>query len=69
MTEKRRPATVTIEMTATDDNGKPLGGIRRAISIEHMRHATFPLLVETASEAATELESVISSHYGIPPRP
>lgn len=68
MTEKRRPDTVTIQMTATDENGKPLGGITRAISIEKMRHASYPLLVEAASEAAAELESVISSHYGIPPR-
>ncbi|QCR38957.1 hypothetical protein [Nissabacter sp. SGAir0207] len=67
MTDTRRPGTVTIHMTATDENGKPLGGIRREISIEGMRHAGFPLLIETAAAAASELEEVIHKHYGILP--
>jgi len=61
-------ASVTILLTAYDDNGKPLGGINKLVSVQDMRTAGYPLLMETAAGAASELEEVINAHYGIVPR-
>jgi len=65
MTQEHRPATVRILMTATDEQGKPLAGVAREISVEEIRQARFPLLVEMAAEAATELDEVITRLYDI----
>lgn len=67
MTDQKRPASVEIHLTATDENGKPIAGIHRVISIEEISRGAFPVLIETATEAATELEGIVNSHYGIQP--
>lgn len=67
MTDQKRAATVTIHMTATDENGKPLAGIRREVSIKEMRFCQHPVLLEAATEVAAELEGIISTYYGVQP--
>ncbi len=69
MTEHNRPQTVTIHLTATDETGKPLAGIHRQVSIKEMRQLDYPVLVEATAEAAAELEGIISTYYGMQPKP
>lgn len=62
---KQQPAaTVTITISATNDEGKPLCGISKTISVDDVRHASHPALVELSAVAAAEVEAVISRHYG-----
>lgn len=68
MKDERRPATVTIHLSATDESGKPLAGISREVSIKEMRCYQHPVLLEAATEAATELEGIVSTYYGVQPR-
>lgn len=64
----KKAAAVTILLTAYDDDGKPLGVINKLVSVEDMRSAGYPVLMDTAAGAASELEEVINAHYGIVPR-
>ncbi|ARF52773.1 hypothetical protein [Pantoea stewartii] len=66
--KEQRAASVTLQLVAYGDDGKPLGGINKVVGINAMRDAGFPLLMETAAGAASELEEVINAHYGIVPR-
>ena len=68
MTHQQRPATVLIQLTATDELGRPLGGVTRSVSIQELRNADHPLLVELAATAATSLDEIVSQHYQIIPR-
>lgn len=68
MTDQKRAATVTIHLTATDETGKPLAGIHREVSIAEMRQRDYPVLVEATAEAAAELEGIVSTYYGMPPK-
>lgn len=68
MTHKQRPATVLIQMTATDEKGNPLGGVERLVSVDELRNATHPLLVELAAAAATSLDEIVGEHFAIIPR-
>lgn len=68
MTLKQRPATVLIQMTATDEKGNPLGGVTRSVHIHELRNAKHPLLVELAATAATSLDEIVCQHYQFVPR-
>ena len=68
MTNTSRPATVLIQMTATDEKGNPLGRVERLVSVNELRNATHPLLVELAATAATSLDEIVAEHFDIIPR-
>lgn len=68
MTDKQRPATVIIHLAATDESGNPLGSVDKMISVDELRSARVPLLVEMAAAAATSLDEIVSEHYDIIPR-
>lgn len=68
MTDKQRPATVFIHLTATDENGNPLGSVDKMMTVDELRSARAPLLVEMAATAATALDEIVSEHYDIIPR-
>lgn len=62
--KEQSAATVTVTISATGDDGKPLCGIRKTISVADVIHAKHPALVELSAAAAAEVEAVISRHYG-----
>lgn len=68
MTNKLRPATVFISLSATDENGNQLGGVNKTISVDELRAANHPLLVELTAAAATELDEIVIDHFDIIPR-
>lgn len=64
MKEQLQVATVTVMISATDENGKPLGGVRETIPVAELLHADYPVLIETCARAASKIEEVINKHYG-----
>jgi len=68
MTEKQRPSSVLIQITATDEKGNPLASVEKLVGVHELRNAAQPLLVELAATAASTLDEIVSEHYQIIPR-